>query len=145
MTNCQILDPAIATLIKDLRDRDLLDSTIVLCISEFGRTPSINPAGGRDHWPNWFSCLVAGGGFREGTVIGATPSDVFEGKDSDGKLRLPSDPISVPELYATIMATMGIDFSKEILTPIGRPMRFADAKPAARLLKDDVASRFIKS
>jgi len=145
VTNCQILDPAIATLMKDLRDRDLLDSTIVLCISEFGRTPSINPAGGRDHWPNWFSCLVAGGGFREGTVIGATPSDVFEGKDADGKLRLPSDPVSVPELYATIMATMGIDFSKEILTPIGRPMRFADAKPAARLLKDDVASRVIKS
>ena len=145
VTNCRILDPAIATLIQDLRERDLLDSTVVLCISEFGRTPSINPAGGRDHWPNWFSCLVAGGGFREATVIGETLSDVFDGKDSDGKLRLASDPVSVPELYATIMATMGIDFSKEILTPIGRPMRFADAKPTARLLKDDVAGRVIKS
>lgn len=145
VTNCRILDPAIATLIQDLRERDLLDSTIVLCISEFGRTPSVNPAGGRDHWPNWFSCLIVGGGFREATVIGATPEDVVEGKDSAGKLRLPSDPVLVPELYATIMAAMGIDFSKEIVTPIGRPMRFSDAQPSARLLKNDVASRVIKS
>ena len=116
----------------------------MLCISEFGRTPSINPAGGRDHWPNWFSCLIAGGGFRESTVIGATPEGVFAGK-VDGRLTLPAEPVPVPELYATIMATMGIDFRKEILTPIGRPIRFADALPAAYLLKDDVARKVIKS
>lgn len=145
VTNCKILDPAIATLIRELRERDLLDSTIVLCISEFGRTPSINPASGRDHWPNWFSCMIAGGGFREGTVIGATPHDVLDGKKSDGKLTLPAEPVSVPELYATIMATMGIDCRKEVLTPIGRPIRFADALPSAYLLKEDVASRIIKS
>ncbi len=145
VTQCKILDPAIATLIRELRERDLLDSTIVLCISEFGRTPSINPAAGRDHWPNWFSCMIAGGGFREGTVIGATPHDVLEGKKSDGKLILPDEPVLVPELYATIMATMGIDFHKEILTPIGRPIRFADALPSAYLLKDDVASKVIRS
>ena len=145
VTQCKILDPAIATLIRELRERDLLDSTIVLCISEFGRTPSINPAAGRDHWPNWFSCMIAGGGFREGTVIGATPHDVLEGKNSDGKLILPDEPVLVPELYATIMATMGIDFHKEILTPIGRPIRFADALPSAYLLKDDVASKVIRS
>ncbi|MCA9051134.1 MAG: DUF1501 domain-containing protein, partial [Planctomycetaceae bacterium] len=52
---CQQLDPAFATLLNDLRERDLLESTIVLCISEFGRTPRINSAGGRDHWPHWFS------------------------------------------------------------------------------------------
>lgn len=144
VTQCKILDPAIATLIQELRERDLLESTIVLCISEFGRTPSINPAGGRDHWPNWFSCLIAGGGFREGTAIGATPDGVSEGK-VDGRLTLPVQPILVPELYATIMATMGIDFRKEILTPIGRPIRFADALPSAYLLKDDVASKVIKS
>ena len=134
ITQCKILDPAIATLIQELRDRDLLESTIVLCISEFGRTPRINAAQGRDHWPNWFSCLIAGGGFREGVVIGETPHDVIEGKESDGKLTLPEKPVLVPELYATIMATMGIDFRKEILTPIGRPIRFADALPAAYLL-----------
>ena len=145
VSQCKILDPAIAALIQELRERDLLDSTIVLCISEFGRTPSINPAAGRDHWPNWFSCLIAGGGFRENTVIGATPTDVFEGKKSDGKLVLPAEPVLVPELYATIMATMGIDFRKEILTPIGRPIRFADALPSASLLKEDVARKVIKS
>ena len=135
VTQCKILDPAIATLIRELRERDLLESTIVLCISEFGRTPRINPAGGRDHWPNWFSCLIAGGGFREGVVIGETPHDVFEGKQADGKLTLPTNPVPVPELYATIMATMGIDSRKEILTPIGRPIRFADALPVEYLLK----------
>ena len=135
VTQCKILDPAIATLIRELRERDLLESTIVLCISEFGRTPRINPAGGRDHWPNWFSCLIAGGGFREGVVIGETQHDVFEGKQADGKLTLPTNPVPVPELYATIMATMGIDSRKEILTPIGRPIRFADALPVEYLLK----------
>jgi uncharacterized protein (DUF1501 family) len=138
VTQCQILDPAIATLIQELRERDLLESTIVLCISEFGRTPSINPAGGRDHWPNWFSCLIAGGGFRQGTVIGSTPHDIL-----DGKTATPSDPVLVPELYATIMAAMGIDSRKEILTPIGRPIRFADATPSARLLRDEVARAVI--
>ncbi|MCA9066012.1 MAG: DUF1501 domain-containing protein, partial [Planctomycetaceae bacterium] len=58
VTQCNVLDPALATLIQELRERDLLESTIVLCISEFGRTPRINPAGGRDHWPHWFSGLV---------------------------------------------------------------------------------------
>ncbi len=144
VTQCKILDPAIATLIRELRERDLLESTIVLCISEFGRTPRINPAGGRDHWPNWFSCLIAGGGFREGTVIGATPHDVMEDK-VDGKLIKAAEPVLVPELYATIMATMGIDCRKEILTPIGRPIRFADALPSAYLLKEHVAKEVIKT
>jgi len=142
-TQTRILDPAVATLIRELRERDLLESTIVLCISEFGRTPSINPAGGRDHWPNWFSCMIAGGGFREGTVIGATPAEVPRASSSmqmSGKSQGPGpvDPISVPELYATIMAVMGIDPQKEVMTPIGRPMRFADALPCPRLLRDGV-------
>ncbi len=150
ITQTKILDPAIATLLKELKERDLLDSTIVLCMSEFGRTPSINPAGGRDHWPNWFSCMIAGGGFREGTVIGATPSDLPKQSSNmqmmaGGKTIGPEDPILVPELYATIMAAMGIDARKEIMTPIGRPIRFADATPSARLLKDDVAAKTIKS
>ncbi len=131
VTQCNIFDPAIATLIRDLRERDLLESTIVLCISEFGRTPAINATSGRDHWPNWFSCMIAGGGFREGTVIGTTPGDIPQAKDA-----APSDPVSVPELYATILASLGIDPNYEMMTPIGRPMRFADATPLERLVRD---------
>ncbi len=150
ITQTKILDPAIATLLKELQERDLLESTIVLCISEFGRTPGINPAGGRDHWPNWFSCMIAGGGFRQGTVIGSTTSEVPQSSDQmemagGGKVTGPTDPILVPELYATIMASMGIEPRKEIMTPIGRPIRFADALPSARLLKDEVAAKVIKS
>lgn len=150
ITQTKILDPAISTLLKELHDRDLLQSTIVLCMSEFGRTPGINPAGGRDHWPNWFSCMIAGGGFREGTVIGATPSEMPKQSgnmqmSSAGKIPGPEDPVLVPELYATILAAMGIDARKEIMTPIGRPIRFSDAMPLARLLKDDVAASVIKS
>jgi hypothetical protein len=140
VTQTTILDPAVATLLKELRDRDLLESTIVLCISEFGRTPQINPAGGRDHWPNWFSCLIAGGGFREGTVIGSTPHDIL-----DGKSAAPQDPILVPDLYATILSVMGIDPAKEMMTPIGRPMRFSDGKPSARLLNEAIARTVIRS
>lgn len=140
ITQTKIMDPAIASLLKDLKDRDLLESTIVLCISEFGRTPSVNPAGGRDHWPNWFSCMIAGGGFLQGTVIGQTPSAL-----PDDKPGPPIDPVTIPQLFATIMAVMGIEYSKEIMTPIGRPMRFADATPDGRLLLPDVAKTVIKS
>lgn len=132
----QILDPAFATLITELRERDLLESTVVLCISEFGRTPRINPAGGRDHWPNWFSCVVAGGGFQKGLVLGETFGEVDE--DRKAKPR-PSDPVTIPQLYATIMHCMGIDWAKEIITPIGRPIRFADGPPLAGLLNEELA------
>ncbi|APZ96193.1 DUF1501 domain-containing protein [Fuerstiella marisgermanici] len=129
-TQADILDPAFAMLLTDLRERDLLDSTIVLCITEFGRTPGINPAGGRDHWPHWFSCVAAGGGFRSGLVVGETPAAVFDGKAKPK----PKDPITIPQLYATIMKSMGIAWDDEIITPIGRPIRFADAEPEDRLL-----------
>ena len=66
-------------------------------------------------------------------------------QQAGGKIIGPEDPIQVPELYATIMASMGIDARKEIMTPIGRPIRFADATPSARLLKDDVAAKVVKS
>src|SRR5580700_5078297 len=69
--NARILDPALATLLRDLRERDLLQSTVVLLIGEFGRSPSINPLDGRDHWPSGFSCLVGGGGRKSGLTIGS--------------------------------------------------------------------------
>lgn len=130
VTQCLTLDPALATLLKEMRERDLMQSTVILCISEFGRTPGINPAGGRDHWPNWFSCMIAGGGFRAGTVIGATPGGIPTAKDI-----MPTEPLTIPQLYATILSVMGIDGAKEIMTPIGRPIRFVDAEPADWLLE----------
>ena len=130
-----ILDPAFATLLTELNDRDLLDTTIVLCISEFGRTPEINPAGGRDHHPHWFSCAIAGGGFRHGLVVGETPKEPV--RDAKPK---PSDPITIPQLYSTIMHAMGIDWNEEFITPIGRPIRFGGESPVAKLLNEELAS-----
>lgn len=125
-TNAAILDPAFAALIHDLRERDLLDSTVVLCIGEFGRTPKINPLAGRDHWPTGFSCVVGGGGFRRGLVIGET--------DPTGAKKDPADPIEVHDLYATILHTLAVDYARELTTPIGRPMTLSKGKPIERLL-----------
>lgn len=132
-TQADILDPALSTLLNDLRDRDLLDSTVVLCISEFGRTPEVNAAGGRDHWPHWFSCVVAGGGFQRGLVVGETSGDKPRTMKPKPK---PKDPVTIPELYATILTAMGIDEQEEIMTPVGRPIRLADAEPQSRFLID---------
>ena len=120
------LDPALATLLKDLADRDLLRSTIVLVTGEFGRTPNINPLGGRDHWPSGFSCLLGGGGIVGGTVIGET--------DPEGESKQPKDPIEVADLYATILDRLGVDYAKEMITPIGRPMKFCSGNPIERLI-----------
>lgn len=129
ITQCRILDPAMSSLIHDLQQRDLLQSTIVLCISEFGRTPAINPAAGRDHWPAWFSCVIAGGGFRRSAVIGSTPAEIPSADPPP-----PADPVSVPEICATILDQLGIDSAQEVTTPVGRPIRFADASPSPRLV-----------
>lgn len=125
-TNAAILDPAFAALMADLRERHLLDSTVVLCIGEFGRTPRINPLDGRDHHPNGFSAVVGGGGLRGGQCIGAT--------DPSGTKKAPTDPVEVKDLYATILKTLGVSYNKEVLTPIGRPMKFSAGKPIERLL-----------
>jgi uncharacterized protein (DUF1501 family) len=97
----------------------------VLCIGEFGRTPTINPVGGRDHWPKWFSCVVGGGGMTAGKVIGET--DPLGKKDA-------ADPIEVKDLYATVLQTLGVDYAEEFITPIGRPIAFSDGTPIERLM-----------
>ena len=122
----KVLDPALATLLKDLADRDLLQTTVVMVSGEFGRTPTINPLEGRDHWPNGFSCLIGGGGIRSGLVIGET--------DPFGTETKPKDPIEMADLYATILHRLGIDHEKEIITPIGRPMKFCAGQPIERLM-----------
>lgn len=110
----RILDAAYASLIRDLKRLGLLESTVVVCGGEFGRTPKINNVGGRDHWPHAFSMLVAGGGFAGGRVIGVT--------DPEGEKKEPESPVFVEDLHATVQSLFGIDYSKEIMTPIGRPM-----------------------
>ncbi len=129
-TQADLLDPAFAALIDDLADRDLLDSTVVLCIGEFGRTPWINGLDGRDHWPNGFSCVVGGGGLRSGVVIGATDPDAqFQDKTVP-----PHEPMTVQDLYATILKVMNVDGSEEIITPIGRPLMLCEGTPIDRLI-----------
>jgi hypothetical protein len=125
-TNAAILDPAFASLLKDLKERDLWDSTVVLCLGEFGRTPNINPLAGRDHWPKGFSCLIGGGGMKQGTLIGET--------DPTGEKPDPSDPVEVKDLYATLFHLFGVQYQKELDTPIGRPMRISEGTPIQRLL-----------
>ena len=120
-----ILDPALGTLLRDLRERKLLERTVVLCAGEFGRTPTVNPAGGRDHWPTGFSVALAGGGIRGGQVIGAT--------DPDGKPE-PADPVTVGDLHATVLTAVGIDPRKLNQTPIGRTVRFSEGKAIEGLL-----------
>jgi hypothetical protein len=122
------LDPALSALVTDLERHDLLDSTVVLVAGEFGRTPSINPLDGRDHWPHGFSALVAGGGIARGRLVGAT--------DPAGRARQPQDPVDVADLAATVLAAVGIDGAREVETPAGRPMRLASGRPLERLLVD---------
>lgn len=121
----RILDAAYASLIRDLKKLGLLESTVVVCGGEFGRTPRINNVGGRDHWPHAFSMLVAGGGFAGGRVIGST--------DPEGEKKEPADPVHVEDLHATIQNLFGIDSSKEIMTPVGRPMTLSKGEVVAGL------------
>jgi len=115
--NCQSLDPAMGTLIKDLHDRSLLKDTLVVWMGEFGRTPKINPNTGRDHYPRAWSLAMAGGGIQGGRVIGATDRDGVEVKDR---------PVTVPDLFATIYTAIGVDPRKKVVSPLGRPIAFSD-------------------
>jgi hypothetical protein len=130
---CEILDPAFATLLKELKARDLLNSTVVLWAGEFGRTPRVNPTGGRDHWPHGFTAALAGGGIVGGRVIGATSPELNE-KSSD-RTRHVAGPRNVEDLHATILQALGINAKKEIQTPIGRPMALCQGQVLQELLE----------
>jgi hypothetical protein len=110
------LDRALSTLVTDLEERGLLDSTLVVLTTEFGRTPRINNLAGRDHWPQAFSIVMAGGGLRRGIVLGAT--------DRIGAA-VTDRPITPPDLAATILRTLGIDPATIVHTPVGRPVQLA--------------------
>ena len=95
----------------------MLEKTLIVWVGEFGRTPRINPRGGRDHWPRNFNALLAGGGIRGGQVIGETA------KDGAG---ITKDPVSVPDLFSTICKSLHVDPAKENMSPIGRPLKIVD-------------------
>jgi hypothetical protein len=117
---CRILDSALRGLVDLLIERELFESTVILCGGEFGRTPAINIAGGRDHWPTGFSTLLMGGPFRRGYVHGETSSaGIDEGKEPLDRVR---DPVRVEDLHATVLHGFGIDYEGEVMTPIGRPL-----------------------
>jgi hypothetical protein len=105
-------DRAFAGLITDLDDRGLLDSTLVVVNSEFGRTPKINAGAGRDHWPRVFSIILAGGGIKRGQVFGASDSLAAEPA---------ATPLGVEDYAHTIYHLLGIDASKDLMSPGNRP------------------------
>jgi len=117
-------DQALAALIQDLDERGLLDSTLIVGLGEFGRTPKINAQGGRDHWPDCYSVLLAGGGVTGGAVYGA----------SDRLGAYPAiDMVTPGDLAATIFWRFGIDPAAEIHDQTGRPHRLASGEPIKRL------------
>ncbi len=117
------LDPAMATLLKELDERKLLDSTIVVWMGEFGRTPNINSNDGRDHFPGAWSAAVAGGGFRGGIAHGAT--------DADGK-KVVENPTTVPDLLATISSRLGLDPATAEVSPRGGPISVTEGGQVVR-------------
>ena len=119
------LDQALGALIKDLEERGLLDSTVVYCTGEFGRTPIINGGGGRDHWARAMSVLLAGGRFRRGHVHGTTDAHGLEPDD---------DPCSPMDVSATVLEALGISATSMLTTPSGRPLPvIAEGKPLKQL------------
>jgi uncharacterized protein (DUF1501 family) len=111
------LDKAYATLIRDLDNRGLLKSTLVMVSSEFGRTPKVNKNNGRDHWPRVFSVLLAGGGIKEGQVYGA--SNAFASEPEE-------DPLTVEDLTTTVYNQLGIVGDKELMAPGDRPIEIVN-------------------
>jgi hypothetical protein len=123
---CQMYDKAYAALITDLEERGMLEKTLVCNLAEFGRTPRINPAAGRDHWPQCYSVYFAGGGVQGGRAIGKS--------DAIGAVPV-EDPFQPKEVVATIFKSLGFDLTTELPGPGGRPFPIVDfgAKPIQQL------------
>ena len=120
------LDAGMATLIEDLQERGLLQQTLVVCVGEFGRTPKINGENGRDHFPDLFSAVVAGGGINVGQVVGESSEDGGEIKNR---------PVSIPDFHATLFTAMGLDISKDYFAPDGRLLKLTEnGRPIKELL-----------
>lgn len=117
-------DRAFAALIEDLTDRGLLESTLVIALGEFGRTPKINGQAGRDHWPYCHGAVLAGGGIRGGEVYGASDK-LGAYPDLDG--------VSPADLAATLFWRFGLDPAAEVRDLSGRPYRLAEGRPLRTL------------
>ena len=112
------LDHSLSALIDDLVARGLYDETIVVVMGEFGRTPDINPGLGRDHWPQCWSLAIGGGGLKTGLTVG---------KSDDRAAVVVERKTSIGDLFATVYKAMGIDWTKEYMTPVGRPIKIANS------------------
>ena len=112
-----MFDNAYSSLLEDLSRIGLLDNTLVLATGEFGRTPRVNPAGGRDHWPQCWTVVMAGGGVKGGQVVGS--SDSIGGAPKDR-------PVMPSHVAATVYKCLGIPIDKELKTPQGRVVRLVD-------------------
>jgi uncharacterized protein (DUF1501 family) len=120
------MEQAFAALLDDLQDRGLLESTLVVWMGDFGRTPTINNQVGRDHWPHCYSTVLAGGGIRGGQVIG----------ESDATGSYPrSQPVSPADIHATVFTALGYDpHGITYLSPEGRPFPLSDGEAIRQLL-----------
>jgi uncharacterized protein (DUF1501 family) len=123
------VDPGMSALVRDLRDRRLLDNTLVIWMGEFGRTPRINQRGaqpGRDHYPRAWSSVMIGGGIRGGQVIGRTDAEAAAVSDRS---------VSTLDFMATVCQALGIDYNRQNVAANGRPIRIVDrpANPITQL------------
>jgi hypothetical protein len=121
----QVLDAAWGTLTEELQQRGLLENTLIVWMGEFGRTPKINQAGGRDHFPQVWSSVLSGGGIKGGQVVGKSSADGME---------VAERPVAIPDLLATICLGLGIDPLTQNVSNVGRPIRLVDL--AAQPLKE---------
>ena len=120
------LDQTLSALIADLDNRGLLDSTVVMCAGEFGRTPRVNKTAGRDHWARSMACVLAGGGFKRGYAHGTT--------DASG-MAPATDPVTPDDVAATIFQQLGVRHDTELQTPTGRPVQlFREGKVVEKML-----------
>jgi hypothetical protein len=111
------IDQPLAMLVSDLRERGMLEKTLIIWLGEFGRTPKVNPRAGRDHYPRAFNAVLAGGGVRGGQVIGET---------NDAGTEVIARPVTVNDLFRSIYHTLGIDADQENMSRAGRPIKLVD-------------------
>src|SRR5262245_21558878 len=121
---CPMFDQAYSALLDDLAQRGRLETTLVVAMGEFGRTPTLNPRGGRDHWPGVWSVRFAGGGVRGGQVIGASDATGAEPKDR---------PVSPAEIAASIYTALGVALSTRLPGADGQAVPLCDAVPIGEL------------
>lgn len=121
------MDQALAALVSDLDDRGLLDSTLIMVTSEFGRTPKINGSAGRDHFARVYSTMLAGGGLKRGLIYGSTDATASEPDEN---------PVTIEDLMTTVYHQLGINADKELMAPGGRPIEIVDG---GNVVKDIIA------